>query len=91
MVYIHNYVYYMFVLIYVHKFVYVQSCMVKDDLTNKGHMTNCCQLLITTTGKNQAAYGGLYHTAAEMNRNQSIKTTGLHYLSFSLSCFIRHD
>ena len=38
----------MYVLIYVHKFVYVQSCMVKHDLTNKGHMTNCCQLLITT-------------------------------------------
>ena len=74
----------MYVLIYVHEFVYVQSCMVKHDLTN-----NCCQLLITT--KNQAAYGGLYHTAAEMNRNQSIETTGLNYLSFSLSCFIQHD
>ena len=79
----------MYVLIYVHKFVYVQSCMVKHGLTNKGHMTNWCQLLITT--KNQAAYGGLYHTAAEMNRNQSIETTGLNYLSFSLSCFIQHD
>ena len=28
---------------YVHEFVYVQSCMVKHDLTSKGHMTNCCQ------------------------------------------------
>ena len=32
-----------------HEFVYVQSCMVKHDLTSKGHMTNCChQLLIIT-------------------------------------------
>ena len=32
---------------YVYEFIYVQSCMVKHDLTSKGHMTNCCQLLIT--------------------------------------------
>ena len=70
--------------VYVHEFVHVQSCMVKLDLTSKGHMTNCCQLLITT--QNQTAYAGLYHTVAEMNRNQSFETTGLNYLSFSLSC-----
>ena len=46
----------MHVLIYVHKFVYVQSCMVKHDLSSKGHMTNCCQSLITT--KNQTAKSG---------------------------------
>ena len=34
--------------VYVHEFVYVQLCMVKHDLTSKGHMTICCQLLITT-------------------------------------------
>ena len=28
---------------------YVQSCMVKHDLTSKGHITNCCQLLLITT------------------------------------------
>ena len=31
-----------------HEFVYAQSCMVKNDLTSKSHITNCCQLLITT-------------------------------------------
>ena len=24
------------------------NALVKHDLTSKGHMTNCCQLLITT-------------------------------------------
>ena len=34
----------MYVLIYVHKIVYVQSCMIRHDLTSKGHMTKCCQV-----------------------------------------------
>ena len=44
--YIICYILYMYV--YVHEFVYVQSCLTMHDLTSKGHMTNCCQLLITT-------------------------------------------
>ena len=78
---------YLYMYVYLHEFV--QSCMFKHDLTSKGRMTNCCQLLITTL--NQTVYGGLYHTLAEMNRNHSFETTGLNYLSFSLSFFIQHD
>ena len=62
---------------------------VSETLTSKGHMTNFCQLLITTW--NQTVYVGLYHTVAEMNRNHSFETTGLNYLSFIMSVFIRHD